>query len=174
VRTDIPLADQVVQVCHACLEAGTRFGLPPAHERPSHLVVLGVASEGRLRRALADLEARGVRYVVFWEPDDGMGYAAACTEPVGTTGRRFFRRFSLWQPGPTVERVTPTLDGPAVRGPPGVPLRTKGALGFCLTTYTPVTPTFRGVATRDASINLVHRVENYKAGLTIASILLWL
>src|SRR5207249_7393259 len=114
----IPLADQVVQVGHACLEAGGKFGSPPPASGPCHLVLLGVPTERHLREALARLEALGVRYVFFFEPDEGMGYTAACTEPVESAQRRFFRRFPLWQPAQRVVEVTATPADPSVRGPP--------------------------------------------------------
>ena len=93
-RTDLPVADQLVQVGHACLEAGNKFGQPKA---PSHLVLFGVSSEARLREAAAWLEAADIRTVAFFEPDDAMGYTALCTEPVQGGSRRFLKRFKLWQ-----------------------------------------------------------------------------
>jgi len=115
VRTDIPLADQVVQVGHACLEAGALFGLAHPPARPCYLVLLGVSSEKHLRWALAGLEELGVRYTVFFEPDDDMGYTVACAEPVETTGRRYFRRFELWQPP---QPAATAEVAPGIRGPP--------------------------------------------------------
>ena len=94
VRTDIPLADQIVQVGHACLQAGDRFVQP---KEPCHLVLLAVPSEAGLCAAVARAKAAGVRCEAFYEPDDEMGYTAACTEPLEAGDRRLFRRFSLWQ-----------------------------------------------------------------------------
>lgn len=96
VRTDILLADQIVQVGHACLEAGHKFDQP---KELCHLVLLAVPSETHLCFAVAWIEAAGVRCEVFHEPDDEMGYTAACTEPLAAQCRRPFRRFSLWQRG---------------------------------------------------------------------------
>src|ERR1700752_695307 len=70
VRSDLPLADQIVQVGHACLEAGSRFPWP---EGAPHLVVLSVRSQAQLRDAAREAQAMGIRCVVFDEPDDGMG-----------------------------------------------------------------------------------------------------
>ena len=92
-RTDIALADQIVQVGHACLEAGRRFVQPAA---PCNLVVLGVPSVVHLRDAIARAEFAGIRCAIFHEPDDGMGDTAACTEPISGNARRVFRRFPLW------------------------------------------------------------------------------
>jgi hypothetical protein len=79
VRTDIPIADQLVQVGHACLEAGNRFAQP---EGPCHLVLFGVRSEARLLDAAVWLNAAGIKCVTFFEPDDRLGYTAISTEPV--------------------------------------------------------------------------------------------
>jgi hypothetical protein len=92
VRTDIPLADQAVQVGHACLEAGARFAQPP---EACHLVLLAVSSEATLRDALAWLDIMSIRYALFFEPDDKMGFTAACTEPLVDERRRIFRRYNL-------------------------------------------------------------------------------
>jgi hypothetical protein len=94
VRTDIPLADQIVQVGHACLEAGFKFSKP---DEIVNLVLLTVASEKRLLAHLARLDATGISYMLFHEPDDRMGYTAACTEPLTDIYRREFRHLSLWK-----------------------------------------------------------------------------
>lgn len=96
VRTDIPLADQIVQVGHVCLEAGHKFDQP---EKPCHLVLLAVPSEAHLCSAVAWAEAAGIRCEAFHEPDDEMGYTAACSEPLEAQCRLLFRRFPLWQRG---------------------------------------------------------------------------
>jgi hypothetical protein len=92
VRTDMPVASQAVQVGHACLEAGAQFGRSAAD---AHLVLLGVPSEAALRDALARLDVEGISYALFFEPDEGLGFTAACTEPLAGEGRRFFRRYRL-------------------------------------------------------------------------------
>jgi hypothetical protein len=94
VRTDIPIASQLVQVGHACLEAGNRFAQP---QGPCHLVLFGVASEARLLEAAAWLNAAGIRSITFFEPDDAPGYTAICTEPVAGPTRRLLKRFNLWR-----------------------------------------------------------------------------
>ena len=94
VRVDIPIADQIVQVGHVCLEAGRRYmgsGATP------NLVLLGVACERQLLDALGRLDARGIGYAVFHEPDDQMGYTAACTEPLSAERGAEFRRMRLWK-----------------------------------------------------------------------------
>ena len=87
VCTDIPLADQIVQVGHACLEAGHAFDQPV---EPCHLVLLAVPCQPSLCSAVAWAEAAGVRCKLFFEPDDE-------TEPVEPQRRRPLRRFPLWE-----------------------------------------------------------------------------
>jgi hypothetical protein len=105
VRTDIPLAGQIVQVGHACVEAGHRFDQPAD---PCHLVVLSVPTAHHLRAALHRVGRAGIRCAVFHEPDDQLGDTAACTEPISGAYRRVFRRFPLWS-GDTLS---------SARGPP--------------------------------------------------------
>jgi hypothetical protein len=94
VRTDIPLAQQLVQVGHACLEAGRHFAQP---SHPCHLVLLSVKSQAQLHDAVREAEAVGVRSLMFYEPDDELGDTAACTEPLVGPQRPIFRRFALWE-----------------------------------------------------------------------------
>jgi len=93
VRTDIPLADQLVQVGHACLEAGNRFEQP---EIASNMVLLRVGSEWELDRAVDEASRRGVLMTKFWEPDWNLGYTAACSEPVFGEQRNVFKKYELW------------------------------------------------------------------------------
>ncbi len=109
VRADLPLADQLVQAGHACLEAGREFA-PPGP--PCHLVMLSVPSRAALHAALARLALAGIRSTLFHEPDRDLGTTAACTEPVSGPHRRLFRRYPLWQApaggrGPPAYKRTP-------------------------------------------------------------------
>jgi hypothetical protein len=111
IRADIPVADQLVQAGHACLEAGSRFRPP---ECSSNLVVLGVDSEARLLAAVEKAEAAGIRCVVFHE----LGYSAACSEPVHGALRCVFRSFRLWKLAEAAQEARP----PPERGlDPGTP-----------------------------------------------------
>ena len=95
VRQDLPLSDQLVQIAHACLAAGYSYSLPA--EVPN-LVLLAVPGEKHLHIFLGSLDAAGIRYVLFHEPDDCLGDTAACTEPLTARYRETFQRLSLWQP----------------------------------------------------------------------------
>lgn len=104
----MPLADQLVQVGHVCLEAGHQFAQPPA---PCHMALIGVPSKEALLDAVAQMMMAGMRCAVFYEPDDAWGYTAVCTEPVIGDARRLFKRFSLW-------KAPEGGDAPPQRGPP--------------------------------------------------------
>jgi hypothetical protein len=93
VRCDIPLADQVVQVGHAAFEAGQRW---PEDRATCHLILVGVASQADLLDLAVRCEARAIAFVMFNEPDDGMGFTALCSEPLADNRRKLFRRYPLW------------------------------------------------------------------------------
>lgn len=96
VRTDLPVADQVVQVGHVCMEAGARW---PGVER-ENLVVFGV-DKGQLEYAMDRLAWLGIEWVEFHEPDEArpgegpMGLTAICTRP--SPGQpKALRLLKLW------------------------------------------------------------------------------
>lgn len=93
VRTDMPLANQLVQVGHTCLEAGARF---EQLGKPCSIVLLAITCEVHLMRAVETIEQQSVRMFTFHEPDFPPGCTAACTEPVTCEKRRLFRKFRLW------------------------------------------------------------------------------
>jgi len=93
VRQDLPLAAQLVQAAHACLEAGSRY--PLSSENPN-IVLLAIPNEKHLHIFLGRLDAAGIRYVLFHEPDDCLGDTAACTEPLTADHRGTFQRVPLW------------------------------------------------------------------------------
>jgi hypothetical protein len=53
-----------------------------------------------------------VKCVTFYEPDDGLGYTAACTEPINALNRRLFRRIPLWRTPNQVEPSQATTEAP--------------------------------------------------------------
>ena len=93
-RKDIPLAAQLVQTGHACLEAGGKFS--QLRDKPSFLIVLAVLSEKSLIDAVERINQLGIQTVVFFEPDNQLGYTAACTQPVTDQQRGIFRKYPLW------------------------------------------------------------------------------
>lgn len=94
VRTDISLEQQLVQAAHAALEAGFKFEKP---KNTAFLVLIAVKNQETLLKTADFLEKSGVKSVLFFEPDNNMGYSALGTEPVDENNRRPFRKFKLWK-----------------------------------------------------------------------------
>jgi len=91
VRADLSHAQQIVQSAHSCLEAGKQF----EHADHTHLVALKVKNEDRLLRAALELQAAGVKYACFFEPDGNVGYTAIATEMIVGDKRRIFEKYPL-------------------------------------------------------------------------------
>lgn len=96
VRVDLPLPTQLVQSCHAGIEAGKHFCRDPA--LTDSLVVLQVRDENALLACRQYVEDQGIKSVLFREPDLGDTATALCTEPVGEEKRKVFKKFRLWRP----------------------------------------------------------------------------
>lgn len=76
----------MVQACHACQEAGARFGCPSE----THLVVVSVPNEQSLLEIAGNMRGHGIDHTLFFEPDYDTGHTAVCTEPdVHRRARRF-------------------------------------------------------------------------------------
>jgi hypothetical protein len=97
IRRDLSAPQQIVQACHACLEASRAF-LTPEAEHP-HLVVCGVRDERSLGRCLDRLRRAGVRFHAFFESDLDNQLTAAATEPLRGAQRRVFRAYHLLTDG---------------------------------------------------------------------------
>ncbi len=93
IRTDIPLADQGVQLAHATLEAGKYF----SHPDGVHLVVLAVKNKKKLLKVAEKLTGK-VQFRMFHESDDDMHETAIATEAVYGETRALFMNYQLWKP----------------------------------------------------------------------------
>lgn len=93
VRTDIPLADQVCQTAHACLEAGRKFGV----DATTFLVLLAVENKQQLLAVAETMARNKVDHVMVTEPDDDMGETAIASGHVLGSTRRLFRGHRLWR-----------------------------------------------------------------------------
>jgi len=93
------LPQQIVQAVHAAHEAGIHF----AHQsnNTSSVVVCEVPSEQDLLFALDSLTQKGIRCVLFREPDIGNEATALASEPIFGKHRHIFRKFKLWGKGGT-------------------------------------------------------------------------
>ena len=114
IRQDLSLEDQMVQLGHACLEAGQAFyrpasglksdaeGLGEGAPDVANLIVFGVADFIQLERARMKMQANDIRHHAFFEPDPGAdgaskGWTAFATEPVTGERRKVFRNYKLWK-----------------------------------------------------------------------------
>lgn len=86
VRRDICLAQQLVQSCHAALEAGFAFDAPA---ETSSVIVCTVADQEELLAAAERLERHEIATQLFYEPDFGMGYSALATRPLLAKKERY-------------------------------------------------------------------------------------
>lgn len=95
VRRDIPLADQIVQVGHACFEGGLTFSFLGDS---CNLVLAEAQNQEELCRIQAKINSLGIKNVIFWEEDESMGYTAICTEPIEDKNRGKLRGLAMWRP----------------------------------------------------------------------------
>jgi len=90
---DLSHPQQVVQACHASLEAARCF-LPFGTEHPN-VIVLGLPDEPALQLCLHELARHHVRHHPFHEPDIGHQLTAIATEPLSPACKRWFRKYRL-------------------------------------------------------------------------------
>jgi hypothetical protein len=96
VRHDLSHPQQVVQACHAAIEAA-RFLLSQNLPHP-HLVVCGVANERELYQCMERLRRLGIAHRPFHEPDRDHQLTALATGPIFGQYRRLFRRYRCLGP----------------------------------------------------------------------------
>jgi len=95
IRTDIPLEQQMVQACHAALEAGHAFSAPA---QTSSLIVCTVPNREALLEARARLARHGIQSEMFFEPSWEMGHSALGTEAITNRKQRFvMSKYPLWR-----------------------------------------------------------------------------
>lgn len=103
VRTDMTVAQQLVQAAHAALECGLYLATKP--EQPDNIVLCGVASEQELHDTAMLLDGVGIAHRLISEPDMPPGrfgdqITAIATEPINKRDRRRrefpLQRLRLW------------------------------------------------------------------------------
>lgn len=97
VRTDLSLAQQAVQACHAGMQAVARFG---GLEPDTRLALLAIEGSEDLARWQRQLDNRGIPFTVFWEPDHNTGESALATPPLDERQGKAFARLPLWEGSP--------------------------------------------------------------------------
>lgn len=94
VREDLSHPQQVVQACHAAIEAATHFSLGNLAEHPS-VIVLAAKSEQKLHNVRKYLVDNGIKHAHFYEPDIGDELTAVATEPITGERRELFKKYQL-------------------------------------------------------------------------------
>ncbi len=102
IREDISPEQKIVQLGHACHEAGK---LLPANEfkEPSTMILLSAKNEADLKSISRKIDCAGIDHYMFYEPDPmvngrPMGYSAICTRPITSDRERaFFRKWDLYR-----------------------------------------------------------------------------
>lgn len=86
VRTDIPMAQQIVQAAHAACTAGEKFG-----GSDSNLILLEIKNLKSLKNLSYHLEEKNVEFTMFYEPDNAMGFSALATRAITGKDRNDMR-----------------------------------------------------------------------------------
>lgn len=92
---DLSPAQQMCQAVHAAHESGIH--LVDESNGISSVVVCSVPTEDDLLKADFDLKRRGIRSVIFKEPDLGDRATALATEHIDKDARKFLSRYPLWK-----------------------------------------------------------------------------
>lgn len=94
VRTDIPLAQQMVQACHASALAGTTFS---GWQEDTRMALLAAKDETALIAAGLRLHQLGISFCEFSEPDHGIGFSALASAPIAwKKARKALPSLPLW------------------------------------------------------------------------------
>jgi hypothetical protein len=98
VRMDIAVAQQLVQSCHAALNAGKHFGMGLPDGEP-FVIVYGVSDLASLWALRDKATGKAIRTVGFEESDLGGELTAFATEPINKNkGNKIFWKERLWSP----------------------------------------------------------------------------
>lgn len=95
VRKDLSLPQQICQAVHAAYESGLHLAEPTT--KTHFTVVCQVPNEESLLKAQFDVEQKGIRTVLFREPDIGNQATAFATEPIGFELKRKLSKYELWK-----------------------------------------------------------------------------
>ncbi len=94
VREDLNHATRIVQAAHAAFEMGRDLSRP-SQESIDNLIVIGVKDRTELESVASELDYRGIRHHMFFEPDYNLGHTAICSEPVSDSKKKIFRKYKL-------------------------------------------------------------------------------
>lgn len=102
-RTDLPLAQQLIQTAHAAQESGLKF--PGPRPEPDYICLLSVPDEPSLMAMADRLTGDDIALCLVREPDLGDQFTAIATEPLSGGRRKIFRGCTLWTAPPIHEGV---------------------------------------------------------------------
>ena len=66
-----------------------------APAEPTFLIALSVKNEKALMKVADLLEGQGIKFKIFFEPDNNYGYTALCTVPVEFGKYKIFEKYNL-------------------------------------------------------------------------------
>lgn len=96
IRRDLSPEQKIVQLGHACHEAGKLLKHEENRET-SNLILLSAADEKDLKSIARKIDCAGIDFYMFYEPDIN-SYTAICTRPVVSDKERsFFRKWDLYR-----------------------------------------------------------------------------
>lgn len=93
IRRDLSIPQQVVQSCHAAIEASKPYH-EFSNEHPS-VVVIGIKSEPMLEKFREWVDLNDLQYKEFREPDKNNELTSIAVFPVGEDKKHIFRKFQL-------------------------------------------------------------------------------
>ena len=94
IRTDLPLAQQLVQSCHATLELARSHAQPGEHP---NLVLLAAKDAADLHSVAHSMADKNLPHATFTDSDLGDTITAVACGPISGQQRRVFRNRQLWQ-----------------------------------------------------------------------------
>ena len=101
VRKDLPIWDQIIQVGHACFDAGSAYH--KLWKPATYLILFQVENQKELCDWSNVLKEYGIEYKMFNEPDPAlevgdqpMGFTALCTQPLRGKIREIFKDCVMW------------------------------------------------------------------------------
>lgn len=103
IREDLTPEQRIVQLGHACHEAGKLIPKEESKDIPS-LILLSAQDEDDLILIARKLDCAGIAHSMFYEPDcnrltgETMGYSAICTRPImAPRERALFKEYNLFR-----------------------------------------------------------------------------
>ena len=94
VRTDITMAQQMVQACHASSMAGAAFD---GWSENTRMALLATDSEDAMIEVANKLKKHGIAFCDFFEPDHGLGLTAIACAPIPWgKARKALPHLPLW------------------------------------------------------------------------------